>query len=1244
MIATRTFAVTPRQQQRRRRRPGQKRSRAPFASPASTASTAVTASSFAITAIFVIMSCIAVVSAGGRIRRHGRATASATLNQWRVRPSGDCARTGKAPSAFIATSLQRRYAIESTDGTIVSKNLRREKNLTRLFQHATTRSSVSGSRILSPDINFPWGSPSRLFSTSMDEELDFSDLDYASIKGADAAETIETSRKYSTSGSAVGHMLEVDKNPEETTTLSNSKETNNAYESTGKIDEETSKQQSQIHKEAPSPQSNIKSYNEHDNQDPLFAGIKSRPLPNNQGNWNPHDPLSWTKSFGSRSPATASRLDTLTKLKPGDEGYSDVSKMNLNLPDVTVVRTKEEANVVMKKLMESKVNDPDRIHACDTEVMDIDLAQVGPVGNGYVTCISVYSGDDFDYGLGDGPGTVLWIDNLDDAHGILNCFTPWLEDPGVLKVWHNYGFDRHVLFNEGIDVLGFGGDTMHMARLSDTSRMKYSLESLTEDLLKQRKIPMKEIFGVKRLRKDGSEGAMVDLPNVETMQRDEKFREKWIAYSAYDAKGTYNLYQYLKVKLLKTPWIKNLNMFDYYHLHMRPFGELLTDLERRGMPVAKDYLADVERKAREDRQRHVDTFRQWAFEKIGPDGLAMNLASSVQLTTFLFGGATNAKTKEVTEKVRTFKTQREEIPDDAMEAYRERDSKLRQEMEENKNNGAPVGENGKEQEQITDEFDQMKAVQLKALCKEYGLKVSGKKGDLIERLRGHFLSASDGDVAHCTSLDEYDSMSLEDLSDVLKTRGLVVKGKETKSKVIKELRADDDLVREVSANFLINNANGDSSAIHQQISDILEKAMDNGENAVLKEIMQEIKAKNEEEPKYVDVTITSLGMEPDKFTASGAPSATADVLRKLAGDPFADPPKYGTAYDFFGRGEKGHNACVAFFSLTAIGSIDTMIANFLTSLQTLADEQNRVHCSLNLNTETGRLSSRKPNMQNQPALEKDKYKIRQAFIASPGNKLIVADYGQLELRLLASMTDCTSMIEAFEAGGDFHSRTALGMFKYIQDAVENGECLLEWDYENGDPPKPMLKDLYASERRKAKTLNFSIAYGKTAHGLSQDWGVSLKEAEEMLKAWYDSRPEVEKWQKDTKAVARKYGLTRTLMGRYRHLPHAKDKDRKRLGHAERASINTPIQGGAADVAMMAMLKINNSELLKRLGWILLMQVHDEVILEGPEETAEEAFEEVVKCMQKPWVLGLEKTKVPLLVDGSYVHNNWYDAK
>ena len=324
-----------------------------------------------------------------------------------------------------------------------------------------------------------------------------------------------------------------------------------------------------------------------------------------------------------------------------------------------------------------------------------------------------------------------------------------------------------------------------------------------------------------------------------------------------------------------------------------------------------------------------------------------------------------------------------------------------------------------------------------------------------------------------------------------------------------------------------------------------------------------------------------------------------------------------------------------------------MIANFITSLQELADEDFcRVHCSLNLNTDTGRLSSRQPNLQNQPALEKDVYKIRQSFESSPGNNLIVADYGQLELRILASLTECDSMIKAFEAGGDFHSRTAVDMFDYVREALDEGKCLLEWGLQSGRSTQNLCSKIcFASERRKAKTLNFSIAYGKTAHGLSNDWGVSIEEAKEMLNAWYAARPEVQKWQQLTKKTAVEKGITRTLMGRYRHLPRASGAEgRKLIGSIERQSINTPVQGGAADIAMMAMNKINASPKLAALGWVLLLQVHDEVILEGPAETAEEAFEIVLECMQEPWVFGLKPTSVPLLVDGSYTHKNWYEAK
>ena len=634
-----------------------------------------------------------------------------------------------------------------------------------------------------------------------------------------------------------------------------------------------------------------------DNSNVTELIIKSKPKEG--GMWNPSNPLGWCQSFGSRSPKDTQRLASLTQLRPGDDGYHNVN--DCTVPDVTIVRTKEQAQIVLSKLMQDKLDNPWRIHACDTEVMDIDLKLVGPVGHGYVTCLSVYSGPDFDYGLGgeggaegeqQKKGTMLWVDNLDDAHGLLYEFQSWLEDETILKVWHNYGFDRHVLYNEGINVKGFGGDTMHMARLSDTSRMKYSLESLTEDLLGQRKVPMKEIFGEARLRKDGTPGALIDLPPMERLQREPKYRQNWIKYSAFDAKSTYNLYRHLENKLEKTSWFKTYSLMDYYREHMRPFGEVLTDLERRGILVATDYLADVEVQARKDREGHVKTFKEWAASQVGPDGLAMNLASSVQLSTFLFGGTENIKTKERSESTRVFKTPRADIPDDAMEAYRERDARMK---EDKTNNPAASVTSEGEAEIEDDEFDLMKATELKVLCKEYGLKVSGKKAELQQRLRGHFQMMNnppESSNVMSANVDDYDSMSVKDLRDACNARGVPSKG--TKAALIKELRADDSMIREVTAEHMKTPSNGDDSIVYRKMSELLEEAVSSGGNDALKTILADIKAKNEEEPKYVDVKITSLGMTPDKFTTSGAPSATADVLRNLAGDPFADPPKYGT--------------------------------------------------------------------------------------------------------------------------------------------------------------------------------------------------------------------------------------------------------------------------------------------------------------------------------------------------------------
>eukprot|EP01117_Protostelium_nocturnum_P015199 TRINITY_DN5861_c0_g1_i1.p1 TRINITY_DN5861_c0_g1~~TRINITY_DN5861_c0_g1_i1.p1 ORF type:complete len:1203 (-),score=391.20 TRINITY_DN5861_c0_g1_i1:7-3588(-) len=391
--------------------------------------------------------------------------------------------------------------------------------------------------------------------------------------------------------------------------------------------------------------------------------------------------------------------------------------------------------------------------------------------------------------------------------------------------------------------------------------------------------------------------------------------------------------------------------------------------------------------------------------------------------------------------------------------------------------------------------------------------------------------------------------------------------------------------------------------------------------------------------KKIKFEIKGLGMPAIEVTDSGLPAVSSKVLRELAGkNPKAG--KFGIAYKFFGEGEEGKKASLAIDSLLEASTVQTLLSTFIAPLQTMTDSNSRIHTSLNVNTETGRLSSRRPNLQNQPSLEKDKYKIRHAFTAAPGKLLIVADYSQLELRLLAHITNCKSMIEAFHKGGDFHSRTAIGMYPEIAKAVEKGEVLLEWDNSKGEPPVPLLKDKFASERRKAKVLNFSIAYGKTAHGLAKDWGVSLNEAKETLDRWYRDRPEVKKWQEETIKKAIETGSTRTLMGRYRKLPDIHSTKVSIRNHNQRASINTPLQGGAADVVIRAMIKLSQNRILNKLGWKQVLQVHDEIILEGPEASAKEAVQVVNEVMRNPLD---EPLLIKLEVDGKFA-KTWYEAK
>jgi len=1049
---------------------------------------------------------------------------------------------------------------------------------------------------------------------------------------------------------------------------------------------------------------------------------------------------------------------------PPHDHHGDGSLSSL-YDTVTVVDTPEAA----RRALDALYLNPGTIHSCDTEVANIDLKQVGPVGNGDVICVSIYSGPDVDFG--EGKGKTLWIDNLDAAHGILQEFKAWFEDPAQKKVWHNYGFDRHVMFNEGIDVQGFAGDTMHMARLADSSRDRamgaggkgYSLEALTDDLLGRRKVPMKEIFGQGKLLSSGERSKVKILPPVEELQRNSATSRAWIEYSAYDAEGTYLLYQNLVQQLLTLPWPECLEpgrtMLDFYNHYLVDFGETLTDMERRGIRVDVGYLQQIEAAAFQDKEKYAKCVQEWLVSTCGPGGQYMNAQSSAQMQTLLFGGCKNQKTgEEGVPPERVIKveiTDPEEIADlEKLERHRHlvsvgyvhqphtgakqgggapleseltsmkiaelkglcRDRQLaltgnKAELVQRLLNGVGGEESqDQQQEQQTSsssspslpaaELSAMTVATLKGLCRDQNLPVSGKKALLIDRLTAAAAAASqerDGTAASTSSSssshdenqeggevpqddgvsDVYSSMTNDDLMQALRVKGLEC-ATEPRPTLLKFLRDDDDY-RHALRQQLMHGSSGAAApsyspsrpiigevrgSMHAAAADPVSPGMTSpGGGDVIPGILdpEEVTALEAKfgavtgrpgAKRYREITIRSIGLEPTKFTAQGQPSVTMAVLRDLAGEVAADgrsldAEKPGRAYRYFGgdaNREEALRSCEALHSLCLMGSVDTMLASFIRPLQDLSIDS-RVHCSMNLNTETGRLSARRPNLQNQPALDKDQYKIRDAFTAGDNQMLVVADYGQLELRLLAHMANCKSMLEAFKTGGCFHSRTALGMFDHIKKAVEEGTVLLEWDYSKGDkPPVPLVKDVYAAERRKAKTLNFSIAYGKTAHGLSKDWGVSVQEANELLEAWYADRPEVKAWQLDTIRQARRTTYTRTLMGRYRKLPNVNSRARGPKGHSERAAINTPIQGGAADVVMMAMVNLNKSEKLKRLGYRLLLQIHDEVIMEGPEENVEEALRTVKELMENPFdEFGLDSLRVPLEVDAKY-EKTWYRAK
>lgn len=986
------------------------------------------------------------------------------------------------------------------------------------------------------------------------------------------------------------------------------------------------------------------------------------------------------------SPPQSAAADESTEMPPLPS-WADVSA-----PGVTLVRSVREAERVAEMVLRVSESDASLVHAWDTEVDELDLETTSPVGHGRVLCASFYSGPHINYG----SGPRVWIDALgEEGDAVLRAFRSVLESERVRKVWHNYGFDRHVLFNHGIDARGFHGDTMHMARLQNTARLEkatgggYSLAALSRLLLDTPpKTPMLDLFGRPKRKKNGEESKVRELPPLVRLQRapDVATRLAWVDYSVRDAEVTWELYQRL-AKLLSDAdsarWRPDAVCFsdvqfdtvnalalrdgerdteadppvllELYTRVLQPFGSLLTDLEREGVRLDTDAIRAAGVAAEAERVATIARFVEWAAAFTGRADLKLfNVHSDMQKAQLLFGlpravikeeddasgqasggGATadaDADGLDDAELVLdVLSTPRGGGGEKtvAVGARRGRPSSQRRtapaslDGDSSMASSAPDAVDGAEEavavREVAQSIEGTSATLTYGQPSTWGLhegvpgaplrRFTSRSGsDAFDALIG-LDSSSTSDSDGSGGWDEGGSGASDSEGDV--SFAGVLGGALYGTRIgptgyaPRAVGADEDI--SIEYEFETENVDGWT---------------------------EPGKAKPK---KKRPLMIPSLLFPVMDRTPKGRPAATGGALKKLVGKG-----DVSVAYSHLVSNgcppDAAREAVARIGDLLTISSIDTVLETFIKPLEAAAssDPASRVHCSLNLNTETGRLSARRPNLQNQPSLERDKFRIRRAFIAPPGRKLIVADYGQLELRVLAHLCNCKSMIEAFALGGDFHSRTAMGMYPHVREAVAAGRVALEGD--EGGKAVPLLKDVFKEERRKAKILNFSIAYGKTAYGLSKDWGVSLAEAEATVKAWYEDRPEVREWQQKTKDSARRTGKVLTILGRHRNLPGI--NSRRLAAHSERAAINTPIQGSAADIVMCAMLKIARDERLAQMGYKQVLQVHDEVVLEGPAEHADEALTRVVSSMASPFDAPL---RLELTVDAKKC-DNWGDAK
>jgi DNA polymerase-1 len=366
--------------------------------------------------------------------------------------------------------------------------------------------------------------------------------------------------------------------------------------------------------------------------------------------------------------------------------------------------------------------------------------------------------------------------------------------------------------------------------------------------------------------------------------------------------------------------------------------------------------------------------------------------------------------------------------------------------------------------------------------------------------------------------------------------------------------------------------------------------------------------------------ISDLGEEIHKLAGRefniGSPKQLGEVLFDEMGLPGGKKGKtgaYGTGADILETlAVDGHELPARVLDWRQLSKLKSTYADSLVGQ--INPETGRVHTNYGQAiASTGRLSSTEPNLQNIPIRTEEGRKIRQAFVPAKGNVLLSADYSQIELRLLAHVADIDTLKEAFRDGQDIHAMTASQVFGVPVEGMD-----------------PMV-------RRQAKAINFGIIYGISAFGLARQLGISRGEAGDYIKAYFEKYPGIRDYMENAKESARENGYVTTLYGRKCFVPGINDKNGARRSFMERAAINAPIQGGAADIIKRAMIRLPGALKKAKLSGKMLLQVHDELVFEVPEKELD-----ATAAVAREEMENVTELSVPLVVDAGS-GQNWDEA-